>query len=138
MAVTVQVEGLAALNAALENLETKMVNKYLRAAAKEASSTFVEHAQRLAPVLKKPVRGRTPGALKRSIIAKVSITKRKGLVVKIGPAKAVFYARHVEFGTNKMKAQPYMRPAWDGEKSRALTAFADSLRQSIASFRPNS
>lgn len=138
MAVTVQVEGLEELNRNLLDLGDKLAKQYIRKAAKEAADLFVQDAKRRAPVLKKPVRGRQPGALRDSIIAKVSLTKKNGLVVRIGPDKKVFYARFVEFGTSKMAAKPYMRPAWDGEKNAALDAFTESLKQSIASYKPQS
>lgn len=136
MAFTVEVEGLAALNAALEDLPAKVAKQYLRKAAKQASDLFVQSAKLKAPVLKKFTKYRTPGALRDSITSQISIRKKAGLQVKIGPAKKIFYARYVEFGTNKMKAQPFMRPAWDSEKTAALDAFAASIRASIAAYKP--
>jgi HK97 gp10 family phage protein len=136
MAVTVQVEGLEEINRNLLDLGDKLAKQYIRKAAKQASDLFVKAAKQRAPVLQKPTRQRQPGTLRDSIIAKVSLTKKKGLVVRVGPEKKVFYARFVEFGTSKMKPHPYMRPAWDSEKNAALDAFAESLKQSVASYKP--
>lgn len=135
MAVTVQVEGLTELNAALQDLGDKVAKQFLRKAGKEASDLFVEAAKQRAPVLKKATRQRQPGTLRDSIIAKVSLRKGKGLSVRVGPKKEVFYARFVEFGTSKMAPHPYMRPAWDNEKQAALDAFAESLKAQIAAYK---
>ena len=62
--------------------------------------------------------GETPaiqtGDLRRSIAQE---TDAANLVTRIGPrattgkGKSLKYARHLEFGTRKMAARPYMRPA---------------------------
>jgi HK97 gp10 family phage protein len=135
MAVTVQVEGLTELNQTLLDLGDKVAKQFLRKAGKVASDLFVQAAKQRAPVLKKPTRQRQAGTLRDSIIAKVSLRQGKGLVVRVGPDKKVFYARFVEFGTSKMPAKPYMRPAWDGEKDAALNAFAESLKAQIAAYK---
>jgi len=135
MAVTVQVEGLTELNQTLLDLGDKVAKQFLRKAGKAASDLFVQAAKQRAPVLKKPTRRRQAGALRDSITAQVSLRKGKGLVVRVGPDKKVFYAHFVEFGTSKMSPHPYMRPAWDGEKDAALNAFAESLKASIAAYK---
>jgi HK97 gp10 family phage protein len=33
-----------------------------------------------------------------------------------------FYGRFVEFGTSKMAAQPFLRPAYDAARSKAIDA----------------
>ena len=62
------------------------------------------------------------------------------LVDEVTPMLAVIaphteYAEHVEFGTSRMAAQPYMRPALDqheaeiiGAVERTVAAFVDSIR----------
>ena len=135
MAVTVQVEGLAELNATLKDLGDKVAKQFIKKAGKEAGDLFVAEAKQRAPVMAKPTRQRQPGTLRDSIIAKVSLTKKNGLFVKVGPKKEVYWGRFVEFGTSKMKPHPFMRPAWDGEKNAALDKFADSLRQQIAAYK---
>lgn len=37
------------------------------------------------------------------------------------------YASYVEYGTSKMEAQPYLRPALDEAEEEALNAIADSI-----------
>ena len=62
------------------------------------------------------------------------------LVDEVTPMLAVIaphteYAEHVEFGTSRMAAQPYMRPALDQHEAeiidaveRTVAAFVDSVR----------
>jgi HK97 gp10 family phage protein len=43
----------------------------------------------------------------------------------------VDYQAHVEFGTIKMAAQPYMRPAIDAKKNDCNRAIAENLQKQI-------
>lgn len=45
---------------------------------------------------------------------------------------AVFYWRFREFGTEKQKAQPFMRPAFEKNLQRVQDIFADRLRRVIS------
>ncbi|MGL5934599.1 MAG: HK97-gp10 family putative phage morphogenesis protein [Cetobacterium sp.] len=56
--------------------------------------------------------------------------KESPVEVYVGPR-----ARHqhlLEFGTIKMSAQPYMRPAWDAGKDDALDTIADEIWAEIS------
>lgn len=46
-------------------------------------------------------------------------------------AGALPHAHMIEFGTVKMAAQPYMRPAWDSERHNALTIIKRELGAEI-------
>lgn len=63
-------------------------------------------AKELAPV--------DTGRLRSSIANEIGHDDR-GLVARIGTD--VTYARHVEFGTRRMRAQPFLRPALDAARS---------------------
>lgn len=43
-----------------------------------------------------------------------------------------FYWRFVEFGTSRMRAQPFMRPAFESKKHAAVDAIAARLRAGLA------
>lgn len=50
--------------------------------------------------------------------------------IAIGPAKKrgrvdFFYSLFIEFGTIKMPARPFVRPAWDGGVSKALASIGE-------------
>jgi HK97 gp10 family phage protein len=42
-----------------------------------------------------------------------------------------FYGRFLEFGTAKMAARPFLRPAFDARSGEALGIFMDRLRENI-------
>lgn len=52
-------------------------------------------------------------------------------LVELGPTLAAWYAHFVEFGTVKMSAKPFMRPAWEGGKISAAESIHDLLKQEI-------
>jgi HK97 gp10 family phage protein len=44
---------------------------------------------------------------------------------------AAEYASYVEFGTSKMAAQPFLRPAFDEAEAAALSAIVDSVTKNL-------
>ncbi len=75
---------------------------------------------------------RKPGTLRDSIFTRVRWKDGVCLGwVKAGaegsPDGAAFYAPWVEFGTSKMQANPYMRPALRGAKAAALTDIGQAI-----------
>jgi HK97 gp10 family phage protein len=49
--------------------------------------------------------------------------------VAVGPARKVFYGLYLEYGTVKMGAKPFLRPAFDYGTDRALTLIREGLWQ---------
>ncbi len=45
------------------------------------------------------------------------------------------YAEHVEFGTSRMAAQPYMRPALDEHENEIVQAVSDTVAAFVESVR---
>lgn len=60
---------------------------------------------------------------------------RNGRLGRIGKSYSVhgaaFYGQFVEFGTSKMAAHPFMRPAFEASKQAALTAFENAMRKEV-------
>lgn len=50
---------------------------------------------------------------------------------KSNPGGDTWYWRFLEFGTSKMQAKPFLRPAFERNKDRALTVIADTLNREI-------
>lgn len=48
------------------------------------------------------------------------------------PGGATRYWRHIEFGTENHKAQPFMRPALENNIAGAINVFGDELEKKIA------
>lgn len=149
MSDDIKVEGLAELQALLDELPAKIEANVVRGGLRQAAKVVEAEAKRLCPV------GKT-GALQDSI--RVSMRAKHGHIsatVKAGGGK-VFYAAMVEYGTARhwikpknrkslfvagllreavdhpgAKKQPFMRPAIDGKASEAVDTMAAYMRDRI-------
>lgn len=90
-------------------------------AEKEGLEVIAEEARALVPV--------DTGALQESI--KVDVEGEAVNLVAGGGD--VDYSLHVEFGTVRMPAQPFMRPAIDTKQKQATKAIAYNLQAQIRS-----
>ncbi|MDB6177934.1 HK97 gp10 family phage protein [Paracoccus sp. Z330] len=136
MSVTVDVEGFAELERTLDNLSKAAGKGVLRRALKKAAQPTADLASSMAPV-------RT-GNLARSVIVGAKLDGRQARIHRrmfrddkssvemfVGPSYlSGDGGRHghlVEFGTWKMAAQPFMRPAWDQDKRAMLDRLSEEL-----------
>lgn len=69
------------------------------------------------------------GALRDSMKMRITEKDRSQVEATIGPTK--FYGRFHEFGTKKMKARPFLRPAFDENSDKVQEVIADELRKTI-------
>jgi len=87
------------------------------------------------PIFEEMVR-RVPertGGLKKSLRFVVTLKPRKGSAeAKAGPTKKGAHAVFLEFGTVKMPAQPFMRPAADAKAEEAAQRAFDVYEKFIA------
>jgi HK97 gp10 family phage protein len=146
VASSTEVLGLRELGQAMGRLSADMAGKVARQATAAGAGVVRKAARAAAP--------RDSGNLSASIVMKrlrqtnlteeYIVTPRRGKTkdVKIGKhaarngkagknslaGKDAFYARFVEFGTVKMPAQPFMRPALENNVPAATQAMADRLR----------
>lgn len=69
------------------------------------------------------------GALKAAIV-KGEVMDGK---IQIGPSQQgpAFRAHFLEFGTSKMSAQPFMRPAFEQQKSKIEQIMAEEIRKGL-------
>lgn len=75
-----------------------------------------------------------PHRLKNNIIrARDSEPERDGFYARVfvGYRARVFWGAFVENGTEKQRAQPFLRPTLDQAGDRPITVFAESLRKDI-------
>jgi len=153
----VRISGLEQLAHALENLPKVIAKRYLRRAMVAGVTPIKEDARARAPVLKTPDNRRIEGALRDAIIIyrdrspgtaaekyyvlvrKIKLNRAQKRIIRTlnraGKSITVlgdaFYGRYVEFGTKKMAAKPFMRPAFESQKENAVNQFAESLRTSL-------
>lgn len=130
MKMVVKTRGFRELEKKLSQLAEATGRNVLRRVAKGALEPMADEAARRAPEER--------GVLAFSIVVGEGRTRRartnflrvRGIQMAMGPATgfgATYYAAHVEFGTIDTPAQPYMRPAWDTGKFKALEYVQDNL-----------
>jgi HK97 gp10 family phage protein len=135
--VSVKIEGLEGIKQAMKDISNEVNKRIARSATLAGSQIVKEAAIKNAPVL--------TGNLKKNIILKRNtntnltseflVTVRQGKRTKkqitqgLGDA---FYAKFVEYGTVKMAAQPFIRPAFDNNKEAAANAIIERLKTGIA------
>ncbi|MGH8431498.1 MAG: HK97-gp10 family putative phage morphogenesis protein [Solimonas sp.] len=152
---TQKIDGLPELLAAMRQLPREIVSKNggpLRRALAKAARVIRDEAQNLAPVrtglLRKEIRAirmRRPdevGATEAYLVgvrrgkATYSNTRdnrRKGRAGKTyQTAGNAFYWRWLEFGTARLAAMPFLRPAFEARKNEAASTLANTLKQGIA------
>lgn len=147
--VTVDVRGLAELEAALLELGNALSGKILFKALMDAALPIQNEARARAPksiadhysYKKKGKKGQKTiertliqsGNLRKNITRKrlKSRNEQTGANVGISWRANAFYGRHIEFGTSKMAAKPFLRPAFDAKKEDALTIFKEKLATNI-------
>ena len=87
--------------------------------------------------LSKEMKRRVPkgtGKLKKSIGVVKRKTKDKNLVrFSVAPQnkKGGFYARFIEFGTSKMSAKPFMRPAFDAKGEDTVKVAQEYIKKRL-------
>ena len=144
MDFTVKVEGLKGVEDALTGAGPKLAKTALRKALDAGGEVFLSQAKSRAPVLQTPTPARTPGELRDAILEVTSMKGREqqgrariGLrhdAEKKTESPGV-YGLFVEFGTHHMKAQPYMRPAYDAANREAETVFTEEIRRGVANLK---
>lgn len=130
MKVTVKVEGLRELDAALASLGEEIGPRRGRTVLRQ---TLQDIAKPIAADARSKVRV-DKGALQRSIKVggtlsrsqKARHVKQSDIEVFIGPSNLP-QAITEEFGTSKQAPHPFLRPAWEAGKDQALASFKEAM-----------
>src|SRR5574337_1737435 len=150
MADLEHVAGLSELKRALEQLPKAIGRNVLRGAVNAGAGVIRKEVQAKAPVYTGSVaQGHPPpGTLKRSVyqkqIRELSSPTKQTFFVGVRKGKKyrnqgksgnlsmdAYYASWVEFGTSKMAARPFMRPAFEAKKTSAVEVIRDYLAKRI-------
>ncbi len=146
---SVEVKGLRQLESNLLALGAEVGSKALASALRDAAKPILSEMESNAAVgsygrrvVKSKSGGEvviTPGFMKSRVKIRASrnrkgaaskkFSKDTSAVVRVGVFR-VPYARHVEFGTSKTKAQPFIRPAAD-RSDESLRIFRGRLERKI-------
>lgn len=135
----VEVKGLRELMLALEKLpqevQKKPVQQALRAAAKPMRDDAMSRVPReTGTVQKNIVVQRSKLYNGKNFVYGVVLRVRnmsKRLKKSKGYAGDPFYWKFLEFGTAKMPARPFMRPAFEGNKDKAIQIIRERLARGI-------
>lgn len=144
--IRAEVQGLRELGEKIRQLDTDLRTGLLRASTGVAANSIRKEVEHRAPV-------RT-GRLKRAVFVSritrqsndwqqtFAISVRKGkryqnFTLKFGKNKGqtvnmdAYHARFIEFGTRKMKAQPFVRPAFEAKRDDAIQAFKARMQKGL-------
>jgi HK97 gp10 family phage protein len=134
--VFVEVKGLQELGERLRLMKSEVSLKIGRQAVNAGAQVIKKQAIANAPIWPKPHKLEgvmvPSGNLKKNIVVKKikSPLVAEYIVTVRGKKKDAYAARYgrlVEFGTVKMAAEPYLRPAFDSKKSEAVEAIKAKL-----------
>lgn len=149
---SVEIEGLEELTRKLRQLERlakqkSLVYKAIFFATKPMLDDVKKRAPKAEAAYYRYFRGggqksrvlQTPGKLRKSIKRKrVKLPDSVGVGIYSAPIKhggaskySVFYWRFIEYGTPKMAAMPFIRPAYDAKKIEALDRFKQKYRDYV-------
>lgn len=130
--VRFELVGAKELDKALAQLPRATSRTVLRKTLTKAAEPVLTMAQYLVPV--------DQGDLKRSLKIGTSLSSRQRkiagrsgeVMVYVGASHPMgAHAHLVEFGTAKTPAQPFLRPAWDRQKGKALRIFQAEIWKEI-------
>jgi len=154
VAENIQLHGLDALKNTLKDLPAVIGEKVLRAALRAAAKPISNEAKARAPVLKEPDSRRKPGTVQKNIITRQSKQEKYGVYVGVKALKKKqilafrkangikkgkgannpddpYYWIFNEFGTSKMPAAPFLRPAFESRKYESLKKFEDLCKRRV-------
>lgn len=133
-----EVENAQALRDTLLALDTVASESVLRQAAVAGAREILAEVKLRAPVDKGIYEGKQgphpPGFLRGHIIIayddEVSVPGRIASYL-VTWSKEAFYGRFLEFGTSKMAAQPFLRPAFEAKKAAAAAAVDEVIQTKV-------
>ena len=148
-AVSMQITGLAELTRTLGTLPAVLTKRVLLGAVASGASVIRQEAIRRAPYYTGSVQAGhpPPGTLRKAIyqtrLSRECTPTREVWIVSVKKGKALravkrgkktvnldaYYASWVEFGTAKMAARPFMRPAFETQKGNAFAAMDAYMRK---------
>lgn len=134
--MTVILEGFRELERALNELPKNTGRNVLRRVAKGALEPMAVKARGMAPVDDGNLRDAIMVSEKRTkrVIRANRFDRNTGVEIAMGPISGegvLNYATFAEFGTSDTRAQPFMRPAWEGGKNEALEYIKANLGNEI-------
>ncbi len=146
--MTVRVEGLQELSQRISALNKTVANRVVRKAATAGARLIRDEAKSRVPVdtgllkrniVVKKFRDQGPGNVRygiglvssKAVYSNNKTNRRKGRVGQSYYQDKAFYGHMVEFGTRKMKARPFLRPAFESQKEKAVDIVKNTLKEEL-------
>lgn len=108
---------------------TTAAEKATRASAQAGAQVFYEEVRVRAAPMKDS--GRLEAAIYQAFADKESTEKSSTYRIAVNKKEA-FYWRFLEFGTSKMAARPFLRPAYDAARLKALQAAKARMQEEVS------
>ena len=117
----------------LKQLDHKIQLKVMRSALRAGAKVIQRNARQLVPTdtgnMKKNIKLKSLKRSKKQMGVNIVTGTRESMGI---PQKGKgYYPFSVEYGTSEMKAQPFMRPALEGNRVAATKAIGDTLEKGI-------
>lgn len=117
---------------------TKAAEEGARPAAQAGAEVFYQEVKQRVPMSAKPHKSGKktydPGTLRRAVYQAFA-DRESGdgrAMYRVSWNKThAFYGRFVEFGTSKMAAKPFLRPAFDAAQAKAVKAVQDRMNEEV-------
>ena len=118
---------------------TQAAGKAMRPAAQAGAQVFYAEVKQRVPVSAKPHKSGkktySPGTLRKAVYQayadKESGDSKATYRVSWNKSHA-FYGRFLEFGTSKMAAKPFLRPAYDAARAKAMDAVKQRMQAEVS------
>lgn len=128
---TLRVEGIEDLDKAMERLIKSMPPSKVEPVLKEAGEVVKDYGQPITPYDPKRKEGiHLRDGWKVKILRRFKEDQAAPAIVAMDEKKTP-HAHLLEFGTVKMAARPYFRPAWDATKNTVKRMIIDNLRKMV-------
>lgn len=121
--LSVEIVGLRELDRALQELAWPAARRALRKGMRKGANVIREEARAKARV--------KTGNLRKSIRTRERSEEAGNMRFAVEIPRRAFYGRFLEYGTSKMAAKPFLRPAAEGKTEEAVTAMRDALAEAI-------
>jgi HK97 gp10 family phage protein len=139
---TIQITGLSELEKNLEQFSDRLAKNILAGAIRAGAVVIQQEARARAPQSEKQhyryKNGKAigvviPGNLKKNIKVRLAprSSRERPITYWVYVGKKSFYWIFSEFGTSKMSAKPFLRPAFDSKKQEALDRIKEYLSARI-------
>jgi HK97 gp10 family phage protein len=119
-----QLKGAQQLERTLNELPKNLARNVLRGGVRAAAKVMQTSAKQKVPV--------DDGDLRDGIIIKEDRLSPDSVTMQVGTRKGIGYAHLVEFGSVKMRAQPFLRPALDENAENIFKVMGNSMAKSLA------